>query len=140
MCRPSCCNNSSREGAGIAAVAVIAAAAIVAVKIGPIVARILHLVVEVLTIIMLVAASALGCIVLGWLTVRIARWRVRQHHMHRQMTLRPAPSTARDYIGRADTKPDCLACGDTGTVLRAISGSRYRAQPCPACEPATRAG
>ena len=59
MCRPSCCKPSN-EGAGIAAVAVIAAGAVVAVKIGPVVARILHLVVEVLTIIMLTAAIGPG--------------------------------------------------------------------------------
>ncbi len=139
MCRPSCCKQSN-EGAGIAAVAVFAAGAVVAVKIGPVVARIAHLVVEVLTIIMLTAASALAAIVLAWLTVRIVRWQVRQHHAHRQVTLRPVPSAARDHAGLADAKPGCLACGETGTVLRAIGTSRYQTAPCPACEPATRAG
>jgi hypothetical protein len=139
MCRPSCCKPSN-EGAGIAAVAVIAAGAVVVVKIGPVVARITHLVVEVLTIIMLTAVTALACIVLGWLTVRIVRWRLRRRSAHPQTTLRPVPSNARDHIGRADTEPGCLACGDTGTVLRAIGSSRYQAQPCPACEPVARAG
>ena len=139
MCRPSCCK-SSNEGAGIAAVAVIAGTAFVAAKIGPVVARILHLAVEVLTIIMLTAATALACIVLAWLTVRIVRWRLRCRSAHLQTTLRPVPFSARDHIGRADTEPGCLACGDTGTVLRAIGGSRYRARPCPVCEPVTRAG
>ena len=139
MCRPSCCKPSN-EGAGIAAVAVIAGTAVVAVKIGPIVTRILHLVVEVLTIIMLTAVTALACIVLGWLTVRIVRWRLRCRSAHPQTTLRPVPYSARDDIGRVDTEPGCLACGDTGTVLRAIGGSRYQAQPCPACEPVTRTG
>ena len=139
MCKRSCCCHSkSREGAGIAAVAVIAAGAIVAVKIGPIVARIMHLIVEVLTIIMLTAASALACIVLAWLTVRIVRWQLRRHHAHQQTALRPVPSAVR--ITQADAGPGCLACGDSGQVLRAIGGGTYRAQPCPACEPATRAG
>jgi hypothetical protein len=137
MCRPSCCK-PSHEGAGITAVAVIAAGAIVAVKIGPIVARILHLIVEVLTIIMLTAASALVCIVLAWLTVRILRWQLRRQHARQQTALRPVPSAVR--ITEADSGPGCLACGDTGQVLRAISGRKYQAQPCPACEPATRAG
>ena len=80
MCKRSCCcHSNSREGAGIAAIAVIAAGAIVAVKIGPIVARIIHLAVEVFTIIMLTAATALTCIVVGWLTVRIVRVRARVH-------------------------------------------------------------
>jgi hypothetical protein len=140
MCRPSCCNKSSSEGAGIAAVAVVIGAAFVAVKIGPIVARILHVVVEVLTIITLTAAAALACLLLGWLTVCIVRWRNRRHHAHRQITLRPVPFTARQHIGQANDDPDCLACGDTGTALRAISGSRYQARPCPACEPVKRTG
>jgi hypothetical protein len=139
MCRPSCCKPSN-EGAGITAVAVIAGTAFVAVKIGPIVARIIHLAVEVLTIIMLTAVTALACIVLGWLTVRIVRWRIRQHRPHQQVTLRLVPSVVRDQTGLSDSKPGCLACGDTGTVLRAIGRSRYRAQPCPACEPVTRIG
>jgi hypothetical protein len=138
MCRPSCCKQSN-EGAGIAAVAVIAAGAVVAVKIGPIVARILHLVVEVLTIIMLTAATALAAIVLAWLTVLIVRWRLRRRSAHPQTTLRAVPSSARDHIGPAGTERGCLACGATSTVLRAIGGSRYQAAPCPACETVTRA-
>jgi len=136
MCKRSCCCNKSREGAGVAAVAVLAAGAIVAVKIGPIVARILHLAAEVLTIILLTAASALAAIVLTWLTVRIARWRARQHQTRQPVTLRPVPTTAN--LRSADTEPGCLACGDTGTVLRAITGSRYQARPCPVCEPTRR--
>ena len=139
MCKRSCCCHSkSAEGAGVAAVAVLAAGAIVAVKIGPIVARILHLAVEVLTIIMLTAASALAAIVLTWLTVRIARWRARQYHARHPVTLRPVPSTV--SVSSADRQPGCLACGDTGTVLRAITGSRYQARPCPVCEPARKTG
>jgi hypothetical protein len=139
MCRPSCCKQSN-EGAGIAAVAAIAGTAVVAVKIGPIVARIVHLVVEVLTIIMLTAASALVAILLTWATVQIVRWRIRQHHASQQVTLRPVPSATRDHAGLPDSAPECLACGDTGTVLRAIGASRYQAPPCPACDPVTRAG
>src|SRR5215471_20062652 len=102
MCKRSCCCNKSREGAGVAAIAVLAAGAIVAVKIGPIVVRILHLAVEVLTIIMLTAASALAAIVLTWVTARIVRWRVRQHHAHRLVTLRPVPSAA--SVSSADSQ------------------------------------
>ena len=137
MCkRSSCCNNNSHEGAGIAAVAVLAAGAIIAVKIGPVVARIIHLAVEVLTIIMLTAASALAAIVLTWVTVRIVRWRARQHHTHKPVTLRPVPTAA--SVRSADSQLGCLACGDTGQVLRAITGSRYQPRPCPVCEPARK--
>jgi hypothetical protein len=95
MCRPSCCNKSSGEGAGIAAVAAVIGVAFVAVKIGPIVARILHVVVEVLTIITLAAVAALACLLLGWLAVCIVRWRNRRHQAHRQITLRSVPVAAR---------------------------------------------
>jgi hypothetical protein len=139
MCRPSCCKQSN-EGAGLAAVAVIAGGAIVAVKIGPIVARILHLVVEVLTIIMLTAATALACIVLAWLAVRVVRWRLRRRSAHPQIMLRPVPAAASDHIGQEGTDPGCLACGGTGQVLRAIGGSPCQLQWCPVCEPVTRAG
>jgi nitrate/nitrite transporter NarK len=139
MCRPSCCKQSN-EGAGIAAVAAIAAGAVVAVKIGPVVARIIHLVIEVLTIIMLTAVTALVCIVLAWLTMRIVRWRLRRRSAHPQMTLRPVPAAASDHIRQADTEPGCLAYGDTGTVLRTIGGSPYQLQWCPVCKPVTRAG
>ena len=134
MCKPSCCKESSSDGTAIAAVAAIAAGAIVAVKIGPIVARIVHLVVEVLTIIMLTAASALACILLAWLTVCIVRWQTRRAHARQAVTVRPVPSQL------IDSEADCLACGGTGTVLRAITGSRYQPQSCPVCEPARKAG
>ena len=91
MCRPSCCKPSN-EGAGIAAVAAIAGTAYVAVKIGPIVARIVHLVVEVLTLIMLTAASALAAIVLAWLTICIVRWQARRTRARQVAVLRPVPS------------------------------------------------
>ena len=140
MCRSSCCNKSSHEGAGIAAVAAITAGAIVAVKIGPIVVRILHLAVEVLTIILLTAATALACLLLGWLTVCIVRWRSHRRQAHRQITAQPVRFAVGHHTGQATGSPDCLACGGTGQVLRAITtGSRYQAQPCPACEPAERA-
>jgi hypothetical protein len=137
MCKPSCCK-PSHEGAGIAAVPVIAGAALVAAKIGPIVARIAHLVVEVLTIVLVTAGSALVLIAATWLTLQLVRWQIRQHHAHRQPVLRPVPFTALAvHHGR---EAGCLACGNTGQVLRAISGSRYLAEPCPACEPAQRTG
>jgi hypothetical protein len=139
MCRPSCCKQSN-EGTGIAAVAAIAGTAYVAVKIGPIVTKILHLLVEVLTIIMLTAVTALVCIVLGWLTVRIARWQLSRRPAHSRITLRPVPIVTPDYNEQTSTGPGCLACGGTGQVLRAIGGSPYQARPCQACEPVRRAG
>jgi hypothetical protein len=138
MCKPSCCPGKSGEGTGIMAIAVLAAGAIVVAEIGPIVARILHVVVEVLTIVTLTAASALTCIVLTWLGVRIVRWRARQQLAHQTATPKSVSATAPDDI-RAGTTAGCLACGDSGTVLRAINSSRYQTQPCPICEPIAKA-
>jgi len=134
MCKPSCCKNSSSDGAVIAAIAAVAAGAIVAMNIGPIVARILHLVVEVLTIVMLTAAAVLACIILGWLTICIVRWQARRTRARQAITSLPVASEL------VDSGVDCLACGGTGTVLRAITSSRYQQQSCPACEPAQKAG
>jgi hypothetical protein len=133
MCRPSCCkNSSSSEGTAIAAIAALGVGAIVAVKIGPIVVRIVHLVVEVLSIVMLTAATALVCIIVGWLTICIVRWRARR--ARQAVALRPVPAEP------INSGAGCQACGGTGTVLRAITSSRYQPQSCPVCEPAEKAG
>jgi hypothetical protein len=124
----------------VAVVAVLAGAAFVAAKIGHIVARIIYLAVEVLTIIMLTAASALACILLTWLTVCIVRWRTRRNRARQPVVLRPVPSGDEASVGPEVGAAECLACGGTKTVLRAISDSRYQARPCPVCEPAAKAG
>jgi hypothetical protein len=46
------------------------------------------------------------------------------------------PTTRIGASGRAG----CLACGGTGTVLRAITGGRYQPGECPVCVPVQRAG
>ena len=65
----------SREGAGIAAVAVVAGAAFAAAKIGPVLARIWHIAIEALIIFTLTCATAAACILLTWAAVRIIRMR-----------------------------------------------------------------
>ena len=134
MCRPSCCKPSG-DGAGIAAVAVIAAV-FVAVKIGPAVARIWHIAVEALTIFTLTCASAAAAILVTWATARI----IGSRRAHRQALPHPVPPAARLHAVRAGSEPGCLACGGTGTVLRAITANRYQANPCPVCDPAGWAG
>ena len=125
MCRPSCCSKSTGDGAGIAAVAVVTGAAIVAVKTGPIVARILHLIAEVLTIITLTAATALACILLGWLTVRIVRWR-----------LAAITHTGRRPCGRFPPRPAAHRPGRTATWVPRLrrhrhGAARHQRQPLP---------
>ena len=136
MCRPSCCREPSHEGAGIAAVAVIVGGAVAYAKIGPVAARIWHLAVEALTIFTLGCAAAAAGIVVTWATAHL----IRTRRTRRQAVLVPIPQDARPSIGHADHQPECLACGDTGTVLRAIGTSSYQDQSCPACQPAHRAG
>ena len=134
MCRPSCCKPPD-QGAGIAAVAVIAAV-FVAVKIGPAAARIWHIAVEALTIFMLSCASAATAILVIWATVRIiGTRRARRHAMPRTVQL-----AADRHADLSGSTHGCVACGGTGTVLRAITSSDYRAHPCPVCDPAERAG
>jgi hypothetical protein len=135
MCRPSCCKPSG-DGASIAAVAVIAAAVFAAVKIGPAVARIWHIAVEALTIFTLTAASAAACILVTLATARI----IDSRRAHRQVLPYPVPPAAQRYTAPMIGMPWCLACGGTGTVLRAITADRYQANPCPACDPARWAG
>ena len=96
---PSCvgrhaATKSSSEGAGITAIAVVIGAALIAAKIGPIVARILHVVVEVLTIVVLTAASALACLLVTCLVIRV----------HRALA-EPPPSAPRQIIPAAGSAP-----------------------------------
>ena len=125
MCRPSCCKPSG-DGAGIAAVAVIAGGAFVYAKIGRAVARIWHLAMEALAIFMLTAASAVVAIMVTWAMARV----IRSRRAHRQtLPYRIEPATLHDTV-QADSEPGCLACGGTGMVLRAITASDYRSDRC----------
>jgi hypothetical protein len=136
MCRrPSCCQPSN-EGAGIAAVAVIAGAAYAYAKIGPVAARIWHLAVEAVTIFTLGCAAAAAGIVITWATAHF----IRTRRPRRQAVLVSVRPDTRSSITRADHQPECLACGDTGTVLRAIAPRSYQHESCPACQPTHRAG
>ena len=134
MCRPSCCK-PSHDGSGIAAVAVIAAV-FAAAKIGPAVARIWHIAVEALTIFALTCAAAVVVVLATWAVTRI----IGSRRAHRQALPHPVRPAAQQHAAPAETEPGCLACGGTGTVLRAITASDYRADPCPVCDPAERAG
>ena len=139
MSRPSCCDNSRSQGAGIAAVAVILGAAAIAAKIGPIVARIVHIALEVIRVVALTAAVVLIFTVAAWLAVVIVRWWLRHHGARRQAILQPVNATAWRDVPAGDQSA-CLACGGSGRVLRAISSSRYQPSACPVCEPAEWAG
>jgi len=139
MSRPSCCDNSRGQGAGIAAVVVILAAAFIVAKIGPIVVKIVHIALEVIRVVALTAAVVLIFTVAAWLAVVIVRWWLRHHGARRQAILQPVNATAWRDVPAGDQSA-CMACGGSGKVLRAISSSRYQPSACPVCEPAEWAG
>jgi hypothetical protein len=137
MCRrASCCQPPSHDGAGIAAVAVVIGGAYAYAKIGPEVARIWHLAIEALIIFTLGCAAAAAGIVITWTTAHY----IRTRRTRRKAELAPVSPDAQPSIDQTGNQPACLACGDTGTVLRAIGPSSYQHEWCPACQPVHRAG
>ena len=138
MCRPSCCNNSGGSGAGIAAVAIIMVAALIAAKIGPTVARVVHTFVEVIRLAALTTGLVVALAAITWVAIMLTRWQLQRKALANTRT-QVAVIRLWEPTEPAD-RPDCLACGGTGTVLRAISGGRYQPSECPACEPIMRAG
>jgi hypothetical protein len=138
MCRPSCCNHTGGQDAGLAAVAILMLAALIVAKIGPLVAAIVHTTLEVIGFTALAIGAIATVTAFTWLGIKVTRWQ-----LHGRASI--AASQARVFVmpRRQQTgpggQPGCLACGGTGTVLRAISG-RYQPGQCPACEPAQKAG
>src|SRR5215467_15786181 len=139
MCRPSCCDKNGGQGAGVVAVAIIIGAALIAAKIGPIVAGIVHTVLEVLRVVALTTGLVLALAVVTWAAIMITRWQLQRRQMLVVNPARVVVTRLWEQTESAD-RPDCLACGDNGTVLRAIGGGRYQPQDCPVCEPIKRAG
>jgi hypothetical protein len=139
MCRPSCCDNSGGQATGIVAVALILIGTLIVAKIGPIVARIVHVVLEMLRIAGLTAGAVLALAVLTWLAVMTVRWWLRHRVAWRQAIVQSVDATVRQNLAAGD-QPACLACGGTGMVLRAISGGSYQPWACPVCERAEWAG
>jgi hypothetical protein len=140
MCRPSCRNDNGGQEAGVAAVALIIGAALVAVKIGPIVARTVDVVLEVIRLVVLTTGLVVALAVLTWAAIVVTRWQLRR----RALVAARTPVVTMPTIGFAAEQvsdpADCLACGGTGTVLRVIGAGRYQPGACPVCEPITRAG
>ena len=140
MCRPPCCNDSGGQGTGIAAVAVIMVAALVAAKIGPVVARIVHTALEVIRLAALTTGLVVALAAITWAAITITRWQLRRRALAANATQMVTASTIRVQPSQPSYSADCLACGGTGTVLRAIGSGRYQPGECPVCEPIMRAG
>jgi len=135
MCRPSCCTSSSRNsgGTGLAVIATLIAAAIVAAKIGPALAEIGRVALDVVRIAMLTAGSALVLAAAIWLAVRLSRRYSRLRLVERQAARIPVADTT-GFVPVSEQS--CLACGDKGTVIRVIGTSGVLVRPCPECQPA----
>jgi len=104
---------------------------------GSVAPTIMHIAAEVLTIVTLTAVAALAAILVTWAAARIVR---RRRLAHRQAKLHAVKSDARPHAVQAPRTHGCRACGGTGTGPRVIGGRSYQDQPCPACQPAHRAG
>jgi hypothetical protein len=140
MCRPPCCNDSGGQGPGIVAVAVLIGAALVAAKIGPIVAHIIGVVLDVIRLVALTTGLVVALAVLTWAAIVITRWQLRRRALAVARTRVLATPTIRFSADQVRGPAGCLACGGTGTVLRAIGSGRYQPGECPVCEPVQRAG
>jgi hypothetical protein len=140
MCRPSCCNHNGGQGAGIAAVALIMLAALIAAKTGPVAARIIHVVLDVIRLVALTTGLVLALAAVAWAVIVITRWQLRRRALAAARTRVVVMSTIRVPPDQVSGPAGCLACGGTGTVLRAISSGRFQPGECPVCEPVKRAG
>jgi hypothetical protein len=140
MCRPPCCNDSGGQDAGLAAVALFIGAALVAAKIGPIVACVLHTVAEVFRLVALTASVVVALAVMTWAAIAMTRWQLRRAALAAARTRVVTMPASRFPADQVSSPADCLACGGTGTVLRAIDRGRYQPGECPVCEPVMRAG
>src|SRR5690348_11267570 len=135
MCKPPCCNNTGSQETGIAAVALIIGAALVAAKIGPPVAHIIHVVLNVIRLVALTTGLVVALAVLTWAAIVVTRWQLRRRALAAGRTRVITMPTIRYAAEQVSGPADCLACGGTGTVLQAITGGRYQPDECPVCEP-----
>ena len=78
MCRPPCCNNNGGQGAGIAAVAILMLAALIAAKIGPVVADVIHTALEVIQLTALTIGVAAAVTALTWVVIKVTRWQLHR--------------------------------------------------------------
>jgi hypothetical protein len=139
MCRPSCCDNSRAQGAGVAAIAVIMGAGFIMAEIGPIVARIIRIALEVIRLGVLTTGLVLALTAVTWAAITLAQWQFQRRGVCATNSTRVVVTRPREQAEPVE-QPDCLACGGGGTVLKAIGGSRYQPSACPVCEPAEWAG
>ena len=137
MCRPSCCKPRS-QAPGVAAVAVVIGAGIIAVhKIGHVLAQIAHDTINALLLIELTIGGIAAAAITIWAITALVRWRLR-HRTAQPGQIRPA--AARQAASATERAQPCLACGGNAEVLRADDAGRLTPRACPECQPARLAG
>ncbi len=104
MCRPSCCNNSGSQGSGIAAVALLIGAALVAAKIGPIVAHIINVVLNVIRLAALTTGLVVALAVFTWAVIVVTRWQRRRRALAAAQTPVVAKPTIRVSRGSSQRR------------------------------------
>jgi hypothetical protein len=134
MCKPSHCNTKSADALGIVAMVVIALA--VFGTVGPIVAAISHVIIEVIKLVAIGIASGAMLAVAAWVTVQVMRARaVNRPAPRRYLTPRQEP--ARLTVRPPIYEQSCITCGDTGRIIRVIgNGDSFQIRACPECQPA----
>jgi hypothetical protein len=157
MSRPSCCKPRS-QAPGIAAVALIIGAGILAGKGRLIADRALHDVVEVLRIAAVTTGAIAAAAITAWILILLVRRRLRRRQAEGQVTAKVVSARAdiaailarvlddeqglaRIYATRGQHapartgSPSCVACGGAGEVLRSDGSRRFEARACPECRP-----
>jgi hypothetical protein len=158
MRRPPCCKPRS-QAPGIAAVALIIGAGILAGKGRLIADRVLHDVIEVLRIAAVTTGAIAAAGIMTWIVILLVRWRLRRRQAEGQVNAKVARARADmaaslagildDETGLARMyaihgqqapaspgSPSCVACGGAGEVLRSDGTGRFDARACPECRPA----
>ncbi len=103
-------------------------------------AKIVHVVLDVIRLVALTTGLVVALAVITWAAIVITRWQLRRRALAAARTRVVTMPAIRVTADQASRPADCLACGGTGTVLRAIGGGRYQPGECPVCEPIQRAG
>jgi hypothetical protein len=144
MCRRSRCDKSGGQTAGVAAVALIIGAGILAGRAGKgrlIADRVLHDIAEVLRSAAITTGVIAAAAITAWIVILLARWQLRRRQAEGQVNAKVARARADivaslsgvldDEAGLAQIyamhgqqglvrtgSPSCVACGGAGEVLR----------------------
>lgn len=103
-------------------------------------ARTLSVVLDVIRLAALTTGLVVALAVLTWAAIVLTRWQLRRRSLAAAQTRVVTMPTVGFAAEHASGLAGCLACGGTGTVLRAIGAGRYQPGDCPVCEPIMRAG